>query len=341
MGRKAVSVDTKKKIITLSELDLSKTAIAERCNVSRNCVIQTIRKYDKERTVSTKPGGGRPSKLSERQKRSIKLEQLRDDTLSVNDLTRYVQTFLGVTIGRSTVSRILNEFDMISYVAPKKPKIKPIQRKRRVSWCYEHRGWSNSDWSHVVFSDESRFELVNRNNRIYIRRHRSDKRRLERSQPRTHQGGGLSVWGCLTYYGLSNLVFYEGKMNSLKYIEMLDANLPSVFNLLPVSCYQRKIFQQDNAKPHVSAKTMAYFERNRINVLPWPANSPDINIIENVWSIIDDKLLKYSISNSEELKEAIIDIWNQISIERIKKLYSSIPNRLEQVIQRKGFSCSS
>ena len=125
---------------------------------------------------------------------------------------------------------------MISHVAPKKPKITPIQRKHRVTWCCENRGWSNNDWSQIVFSDESCFELVNRNNRIYIRRYAHDKRRLERSQPYTHQGGGLSIWGCLTYYGLSNLVFYEGKMNSSKYIEIVDANLPSIFNLLPASC---------------------------------------------------------------------------------------------------------
>ncbi|CAF3082370.1 unnamed protein product [Rotaria sp. Silwood2] len=130
-------------------------------------------------------------------------------------------------------------------------------------------------------------------------------------------------------------------MNSSKYIEILDANLMLVFNLLPASCCRRIIFQHDNAKPHVSAKTKAYLKKNRINVLLWSANSPDINMIENVWSIIDDKLLKYSISSTEQLKNAMIKIWNEISIETIKKLYSSVPDRLEQVIQRKGFSCSS
>ncbi|CAF3082356.1 unnamed protein product [Rotaria sp. Silwood2] len=180
MGRKAVSMDTKKKIIILFEVDLSKTVIAQRCNVSRNYVVQTIRKNDEEHTVLRRLGAGRPSKLTDRQKRAIKLEQLRDDTLSLNALVRYTQTNLGITIGRSTASRILNEFDMISYVAPKKPKMKPIQRKRRIIWCYEHRGWSNNDWSQVLFSGESRFELVNRNNRIYIRRYTHDKHRLGR-----------------------------------------------------------------------------------------------------------------------------------------------------------------
>ena len=97
---------------------------------------------------------------------------------------------------------------------------------------------------------------------------------------------------CLTYYGLSNLIFYEGKMNSSKYIEIHDANLPSIFNLVPVSYCRRKLFQDRNAKPHVSARTKVYMKKNRINVLSWPANSWDINIVENMWPIMDDKSLK-------------------------------------------------
>lgn len=133
MGRKAVTVDMKKKINNFFEAGLSKRTIAKKCDVSHNCVIQTIRKYTEEGIVSTRSGAGRPPKLTDREKRAIKLEQLRDDRLSLNDLVRYTKTYLGKVIGRSTISRVLSEFDMISYVAPKKPKIKPIQRKRRIT----------------------------------------------------------------------------------------------------------------------------------------------------------------------------------------------------------------
>ena len=97
---------------------------------------------------------------------------------------------------------------------------------------------------------------------------------------------------CLTYYGSSNLVFYEGKMDSSKCIEIHDANLPLIFNLVPALCCRRKLFQHHNAKLHVSARTKVYMKKNRINVLSWPANSWDITIEENMWSIMDDKSLK-------------------------------------------------
>ncbi|CAF3595916.1 unnamed protein product, partial [Rotaria sp. Silwood2] len=54
--------------------------------------------------VATKPGAGCPSNTTYRQRRAIKLEQLRDDTLSLNDLVRYAYNNLNLTITRQTIS---------------------------------------------------------------------------------------------------------------------------------------------------------------------------------------------------------------------------------------------
>ncbi|CAF1251405.1 unnamed protein product, partial [Didymodactylos carnosus] len=99
---------------------------------------------------------------------------------------------------------------------------------------------------------------------IYIRRYRHDKHPFKRSQSRTHKDGGLGVWGCLTNYGLSNLVFFHGPINSSKYIRILDMNLPSAFKQFSTHCRRDKIFQQDNARPHVSAKTQQYLKKMNI-----------------------------------------------------------------------------
>ncbi|CAM4981020.1 unnamed protein product [Rotaria socialis] len=110
MGRKAFSIDTKKGIILLRDTCMSQHEISRKLNVSHHCARQTIRKFNKLHTRSTKLGAGRRSKVTRRQKRVIKLQQLRDDTLSLNDLVRYAQTSLNLNISRQTVSRILHEF---------------------------------------------------------------------------------------------------------------------------------------------------------------------------------------------------------------------------------------
>ena len=161
-------------------------------NISCKCIRQTIYKFDKFHTVDTKPDAGRTPKVAERQKRLIKLQQVRDDILSLTDLVRFSRTDLNLTIRRQTVSRILRDFDMVSYIAPRKPRITSAQRRTRVAWCYEHLSWSVNDWSNVVFTNESNYGILNRKNRIYIRRFRPDPTRFERSQQRVHRRAGIT-----------------------------------------------------------------------------------------------------------------------------------------------------
>ena len=165
--------------------------ISSQLNISCKCIRQTIYKFNKFHTVATKTGAGRTPKVTERQKRLIKFQQIRDDTFSLTDLVRFARTDLNLTITRQTVSRILPDFDMVSYIAPRKPRITPAQRRTRVAWCYEHLSCSVNDWSNVVFTDESNYEILNQKNQIYIRRFRHDLIRFERSQQRVHRGGDI------------------------------------------------------------------------------------------------------------------------------------------------------
>ena len=152
--------------------------------------------------MATKPGAGRPQKTTDRERRLIKLQQLRDDTYSLNDLIRYAFTDLKLSISQATISRILQDYNMISFIAPKKPRITHVQQRNRIRWCHEHLDWSVEDWSNVIFSDESNYEILNRKNRIYIRRYRHDPGRFHRSQQRVHKGGGICLYSTCNH--LSN-----------------------------------------------------------------------------------------------------------------------------------------
>ena len=69
--------------------------------------------------------------------------------------------------------------------------------------------------------------------------------------------------------------------------------------------------------------TQEYFKRKDLKQLSWPTNSPDLNIIENVWSIVDKKLLKFDTKNADDLKNALQIIWTNIADDTIKKLFES------------------
>ena len=75
-----------------------------------------------------------------------------------------------------------------------------------------------------------------------------------------------------------------------------------------------------------------------VDVLPLPARSPDQNIAENLRGILARSVYKDNkqFRSKEELKEAILRAWNNISISTTQKLYDSMPKRCTDVIERKG-----
>lgn len=92
------------------------------------------------------------------------------------------------------------------------------------------------------------------------------------------------VWGCITFYGVGKLVFVDGNMNSDQYTEVLDDNLWDV--VMKHFANKPYLFQDDNTPCHASHATKGWKDRNQIPCLPWPAHSPDINIIENAWLLM-------------------------------------------------------
>ena len=94
--------------------------------------------FDRYGTVATRPGAGRPKKTANRQTWLIKLEQIRDETNSLIDLVRYANTNMSLSISTLTTGHILRQYNMTSYIASRKPRITPKQRRARIDWCNEH-----------------------------------------------------------------------------------------------------------------------------------------------------------------------------------------------------------
>ena len=99
-------------------------------------------------------------------------------------------------------------------------------------------------------------------------------------------------------------------------------------------------FNKDNASIHSSASTKAFFRENEINVMEWPACSPDLNPIENLWGILVRDVYAHNkqYGNVNELKVAIQQAWNNVKVETLENLVKSVPNRLIEVINVKGAS---
>jgi transposase len=81
------------------------------------------------------------------------------------------------------------------------------------------------------------------------------------------------------------------------------------------------VFQQDNANIHTSNETTEFFVEHLIDKIDWPAKSPDLNPIENVWGYITRKVYHdgKQFSTTNELKESILQKWSALQVSYLQK----------------------
>jgi len=144
------------------------------------------------------------------------------------------------------------------------------------------------------------------------------------------------MWGCISSEGCACIEILEKnvRMDSKMYLNILERKLVRFMEIH--SCTR---FMQDSAPCHVSKLTMGWFNRNRIEVLDWPGNSPDLNPIENVWKVLKSKVSLRNPTNIQELKTAIMNVWcNEITPELCRRCISSMPRRIKAVLDAHGGS---
>jgi transposase len=317
----------------LVEQGLSLSKAAEETGLGKSTVQKISEKFKATGHVKDLERSGRPPKLDDRAMRSIlranakdpfmKVREIREDFNSVRPPNRRVSN--------STVQRILNQNGVRAYKLAEKWKISEKNRRLRVDWCRKHRSWTLEDWAGIIFSDESRIQ--NNPARRIIRVRKGAKIGAHLNPQRNRFDVAVMVWGYISFEGPRKLVFVNGTINGKKYSETLEDHLIAEVPGLRAGEF---MFQHDNARPHIHKDVKAKLREYNIKTLDWPAQSPDLNLIEACWRLVKSKL-KESYDSEAELRTDIQNAWDYIDDAFIRKLYISLPERLAEVIRVKGW----
>ena len=125
-------------------------------------------------------------------------------------------------------------------------------------------------------------------------------------------------------------------MNSKMYKQILFHQLiPNANELFKDKSW---VFQQDNDPKHTANNVKNYLKNKKLVVLSWPAQSPDLNPIENLRSILDLGIKARAPKNEEELFQILQNQWKNISGELLQSLVESMPRRCKAVIKSRGFT---
>jgi transposase/putative hemolysin len=244
---------------------------------------------------------------------------------------------------------------------PRKAMTKRTKEKR-LEFIRLHR--HRKCWDNVMFTDRKRFEFAYPGCKVSQTRWVL-KSKTKQDEDDTYQPNhpySINVYLGLTRFGLtsahrvagtSKLVsqYCNKKGQRAKNITcqeyrqvLLSTLLPQGEKIFSEMGISRWWFQQDNDPSHVNAQSIiSEFNQQRrgastkVCLLPgWPPNSPDLNLIENLWSWLQARVNAKGCQSFEEFSKALDEAIVAVPKQSRVKLYNSMTNRLHQMVENGG-----
>jgi transposase len=278
---------------------------------------------------------GRKRKLNKEEIGDVQKLAEENRKLSAPKIVRIINDRFMKQISPKTVKRYINLVGLKACVLKKVSLISEKNKKLRLKFAKKYILKPKSFWEKVIWSDEIKLNLFSSDGCNWTWRRVGESLKSECTTKIVKSGGkSLVLWGCMNASGTGNLYRIEGIMDSPKYISILQKNL--ITSAKKFGLERDFVFQQDNDSKHKSVMTTKFFEENEIKVMDWPSQSPDLNVIENLWAYIKKEYAKPPAKNLSEAYEKVKKIWDEISSSFTEKLVYSIYDRLIEVIRNKG-----
>ena len=242
---------------------------------------------------------------------------------------------LGIEVSKATVNRLAKEMHFDSVTSQKQEKLTPAQKAYRVFFCLSVRSWKcfSLPW---IFTDETMIVLNPQKKRVRIIRGVDAPGKFIET---TGYPTKLMVWGAIGLNFKSDLIRITGTLNAQGYQNLLEDS--RVFEKMNAQYgINSYVFQQDGARPHTAATTREFLRKKGVLTLPqslhWPASSPDLNVIENVWAILKRSMKFEAITDEDSLYNEALRVWDALTIETVNLIIAEFQPRIQACLAVRG-----
>lgn len=296
---------------------------------------RTIKKFVENGGVTRKkPTKCKPKALSPAKVRKLKFALAKNP----NATSKTIFDEAGIhDIPKTTRNVYLRKLGTVKKVVAS-PPLSKLHRQKRQEWANRY---LKQDFSKVLWTDECRATLDGPDGwaRGWVLKGRQSRNRMRRQQG----GGGVMFWaGLLGNTIVGPFRVEQGvKLNSQNYCSFLSKNFLPWYQRLSNEEKEILLFMQDNAPSHASKYSKTWFSDQGIDeskIMIWPPNSPDLNPIEMLWSLIKRKIYENNkqYSSLDALWEAVCKACRDVPEDQLKNLVNGVDKRLVKLIKSKG-----
>jgi hypothetical protein len=264
------------------------------------------------------PGSGRPRILKPNDRRRIAQLAVHHPIWPAAKIRNEAMARGSPEVTTRTIEITLKNQGYLLFVPKEIPKLTPAMKANRVRWSKEH---LDDDWDNTIFSDETIFQFYRTVAKQWSKRGKPRK-------PVQNHGPQLTVWGGISSRGKTSLAIVDGTIDARKYCKVLEEYLPKLAAKFPDGWR----FQHDNAPPHRAKITREWLQDRDIEVLEWPAYSPDLNPLENYWWPLKNAVERQEPRTAENWKDTIVKTWEGLG----SHFEHNMSERLQLCINAKG-----
>jgi len=304
--------------------------LSDEYEVDLRCVKKIL--FDAHTTgtvVPPKRKGRKKTRVLSKYSRSVRMVAIKNNTATAKEILMKLnkRTSNSEVV---KVQRILAEDGGARYLSANRCLCLNAQKMSdRVTFC---RAMTTMDIRNIIWGDEKWYCIDPGPKKTWVFPNQPRFRKIVHAHPLK-----ILVWGGISCFGRAPLYFFQQNIDSDEYCKVMDHVRRWIMREKPGPKWSEVQLQQDNARPHVSRKSLAYAASIGLKILPnWPAGSPDLNCVEHMWNLTQPLVQAKNPRTLSDLQAAVDEAWGEVCQKLVDKLVWSPYDRFQKCIDLDG-----